>query len=141
MAKSAGGLRRQKAVRRGKVAQSQLDRIVARRGGGGGASAGIRPSGRAKRGQGKEFAARRWIANRLDANQRQIARIETRFAGRRGQRKFALSDSKARQKLQVLKKFRSTASAIARSTGDWGFKREIIGSIFGDTRGSLALLG
>jgi len=94
-------------------------------------SAGIRPKGRAARGQGGEYAARRAIADRLDTLDIQIARTQRTLAGSRGQSKFRRRDTAARTRLALLKKTRRDAGKIARTGADWIFKREMINAVIG----------
>ncbi len=145
MAKTAGYLRQYRAERRANLGRPLLDPNSPRMELGERAftasltpkfSDSIRPTGRAPRGKGPEFKARRYIANQLDTADRQIRTAERVLRTTRGQAKFRRRDTLARGRLPVLRQYRITVEKIARAPGSWKFK----GDLIRDLRGSLPLL-
>lgn len=90
----------------------------------------IRPKGRAPRGRGPEYTARRRIANRLDAVSKRISYITGKLKTSRGQVKFRRRDSRFRINKKLLTRFRTTALKIARAPGDWTYKQSLINDIY-----------
>jgi len=106
----------------------RLRRIAERELGGFGSSptAGIRPTGRAPRGQGGEYAARRRIADRLDSWTTRRDRAQTVLSQSRGQSRYRRRDSIARDTVQQLSRAISAGHTIANTPGDWQFKDQLI---------------
>ena len=91
----------------------------------------IRPRGRAPRGMGGEYAARRAIADRVDTLDRTVGTLNRTLATSRGLSKHGRRDTAARARLGLLKKARNDAERVIRSQGDWTFKREMVNVIIG----------
>lgn len=103
-------------------------------GGASSSTAGIRPKGRAPRGQGGEYAARRQIADKLDTVQRDISYAQGNLNRSRGQSKYRRRDTAARAKIQLLSKAQRDAAAVVRTGADWTFKRDMVNVIIGAAR-------
>lgn len=92
-------------------------------------SAGIRPTGRAARGQGQEFADRRWIANKIDALAANAGVLQSNIAQYRGTKIDQYRISGQKERLRYIREVISTAQGVARGGGDWSDKRMIIEDI------------
>ena len=95
------------------------------------AGAAIRPKGRAPRGQGGEYAARRSIAGRMDTLDIQVATLDRKLASSRGLAKHRRRDTAAVARRQLLKKARSDSMKVLDTGADWTFKREMVNIIIG----------
>ncbi len=95
----------------------------------GGFSGSVRPRGRAPRGRGDEYAARRSIANAYDANTARIGRMERKLMTSRGLVKHRHRDTLIKAQLPTLKRFNATIKKIVRAPGGWKFKAELIKDI------------
>lgn len=94
----------------------------------------IMPTGRAPRGEGAEYAARRALAKRFETNAQDITRQRQKLGATRGQARFVRRDTVARERLQMLEKARQDAIAVARAPGSWVFKRDLINAILDTPR-------
>lgn len=102
----------------------------------------IRPEGRAPRGQGAEYQARRWIANKLDQSRKKMNDHRDRLARSTGTAAGARRDTNASIRLEAQKRFYRDASAVVQApTGDWTFKKELVDGIYQSTVGRLSYLG
>ncbi len=90
----------------------------------------IRPKGRAPRGKGPEYKARRQIANRLDHVSKRISYYERKLKTTRGQAKFRRRDSRFRTYKRLLTRFRTTSLKIAKAPGAWTYKQSLINDIY-----------
>lgn len=92
-------------------------------------SAGIAPTGRAARGQGQEFADRRWIANKIDVLAANAGVLQAKINQYRGTKVDQYQISATKQRLSYIREVLSTAQGVARGGGDWADKRMIIEDI------------
>ncbi|MCP4428887.1 MAG: hypothetical protein GY803_30760 [Chloroflexi bacterium] len=125
MAKGAGNLR----DRRYAAQQRAIDEIVQSTSHGG-ISDGIRPTGRAPRGKGGEFADRRWIANKLETEQRRLSQLRSSSRQYRGTKAGRRNESYRRARVQALGEGLRAAEGVARSGGAWMGKKELIADVF-----------
>ncbi|MCP4426615.1 MAG: hypothetical protein GY803_19145 [Chloroflexi bacterium] len=125
MAKGAGNLR----DRRYAAQRREIDEIVQSTSHGG-ISDGIRPMGRAPRGKGKEFADRRWIANRLETEQRRLAYLRSKVRGYRGTKVGRRVHTHRQARVRALSEGLAAAEAVAHSGGGWVGKRVLINDVF-----------
>lgn len=124
MAKSAGAL---SAARNRRQIAREIAAIKA--GGFRSLAEDIRPEGKAPRGRGQEYAARRTIANILETMARDLAANRRFLSTYRGQKNQARRATIARARVQQLTQAYNTISSIARSSGDWVFKLELIRAV------------
>jgi hypothetical protein len=123
MAKKIKDLRRQKRRARLPVEEeiaiieAQPDYSITR---------GVRPEGRAPRGKGKEFAARRWVANRVEAVERNASILRYNINRRRGQKRGRWTETHQRERLRRIRKALATSEKIIQGPGDWEFKKELV---------------
>ena len=92
-------------------------------------SAGIRPTGRAARGQGQEYEDRRWIANKIDVLAANAGVLQANISTYRGTKVDQYKISAKKERLSYIRQVMSTAQGVARSGGDWADKRLIIEDI------------
>ena len=135
MAKTAGYLRQYRAERRANLGLPLTDPTAPHALFGPGHAKPtfrqtIRPKGRAPRGKGPEYKARRQIANRLNYVDKRIQYMQGKLMATRGQVKFRGRDSYFRARVKLLKRFKQTAIAIAKAPGNWVFKRSLINDVY-----------
>ncbi len=92
-------------------------------------SSGIRPTGRAARGQGQEFADRRWIANKIDSLSANAGVLQGNIARYRGTKVDQFRISGQKERLSYIREVISTVQSVARGNGDWSDKRLVIEDI------------
>ncbi len=90
----------------------------------------ILPTGRAPRGQGQEYADRRWIHNAISVQSRYESQNRRTLNQSRGQSRRAGADWYRRQRISILESAITAATNIALSDAEWGFKRDIVKDIF-----------
>lgn len=106
--------------------KADLDKLL----GGSSPTDHIRPTGRAPRGLGKEYADRRWIANKIDTQRNFRSDNQFQIDNYRGQKNRRGRISKARIRVTELTKAIDTTMAVADGPGEWAFKRELIDEVF-----------
>ena len=84
------------------------------------------PAGRAPHGQGKEYAARRWIAGRIDSLNNRAGRLQYRVNDYRGQKNKAYEVARTQQRVKILRGISGQMIQIAESAADWDYKKELI---------------
>ena len=104
-----------------------------------GPSAGIRPKGRAPRGRGKEFAARRAIANKIEHHQAIRDGLQAKVNRYRGQANKRRDITYSKLRITELNKAIDVSAQIANGPGDWGFKRELVNGVFDHASQSTAV--
>jgi hypothetical protein len=95
----------------------------------------VRPTGKAPRGMGGEYAARRAIANRLDTLQDRIGSLQGSLSTNKGQKDRRWQDTRNRDVLGSLRVTLNASSKIATGPGDWSFKRELINDLIVSQQG------
>ena len=115
-----------KSGKRKPSAQDEFDLAMGGKSVGGGATDSIRPSGRAPKGKGKEYADRRAIANKIDTQIRYKQNAQQGRDSYRGTKAGRRVDNYRQTRIQELSKSIDAALRIADAPGDWGFKRELI---------------
>lgn len=116
-------------------AQAESDAWDAARGGSNKVGDSIRPTGKAPRGMGQEYADRRAIANRLDTLQSRIAGLQGSLSTSKGQRDRRWGDTRNKAVVSNLRRTLSASSQIASGPGDWSFKRELINDLINSQQG------
>lgn len=95
-------------------------------------TAGLRPTGRATKGQGQEFKDRRWIANKIEVQSRYRQKLRDTLNDYRGTKAGQWEASYARERVNILTKTIDAALQIANDpAADWSFKREMVNELFG----------
>lgn len=97
----------------------------------------IRPDGKAPRGKGREYAARRQIANILDNLQRLLADNQSYLSKYRGQRSQSRRATIAQQRVLQLRQAVATIQSIATAGGSWAFRLELIKDVRDASKASL----
>ncbi|MBK8184273.1 MAG: hypothetical protein IPK63_15900 [Candidatus Competibacteraceae bacterium] len=84
------------------------------------------PKGRAPKGMGGEYAARRQIVSRIKTQQVNRGKLERTVNNYRGQKNRRAEITHARMRIQELTKAIDASFSIAEGPGEWGFKAELI---------------
>lgn len=99
-------------------------------GGGGGSTSPLDsiapPKGRAPKGMGGEYTARRQIVSRIQTQQINRAKLQRTVDNYRGQKDRRREITHANMRIQELTKAINASFSIAEGPGDWGFKAELI---------------
>ena len=91
--------------------------------------AGLVPEGRAPRGMGGEYAARRRASKRIGSMERNLASLQNTSSNYRGQRNGRYAETIRRARIGQLRDGLDTIYKVMEGGGDWAFKAEMANGI------------